>query len=462
MFEVLIWSTIAVVVLGMIYAWDGAHDVFHPMMFIGPMLLFLYGWMPLKLLQANGLEGFFQIDQLIFVQTINLLGTAAFVFGCNTVGLRNVRPQLSRLRLSDSAGRKLISGGLVLGVIGLAAWLTGIRNVGGLRAAFSTAYSGGWDDNGYVRDASMLMFCAFTVILTVTLKNRVRPVYLLYLAIFLTPWVIQAIFTARRGPTFLICTLAGMGPFLIRNRRPPLVATALAGLGVGYLILFLVSNRGTLHLGSDFQFTTDVTSMIEKPDTGNEYIYGTGCVLAAEARHNFYWGKRYAAQILVRPVPKEMWPNKYADFGLPALQEAMGSATTSNAGTGEGFSEVLGWVSAKGSAPGIVSDLWIEFRWLGIPILGIIGRIYATVWRKAVTEGHVWTAQYIIMSALSIYLVMQQMEAVIFRLLILSVPVWLVWRRALRTTNAFVPEIEAYRIVGSGDGSEDFLRVETT
>jgi ABC-type nickel/cobalt efflux system permease component RcnA len=51
------------------------------------------------------------------------------------------------------------------------------------------------------------------------------------------------------------------------------------------------------------------------------------------------------------------------------------------------------------------------------------------------------------MSALSIYLVMQQMEAVIFRLLILSVPIWLVWRNAMRKENAFVPEPEVYQII---------------
>jgi hypothetical protein len=42
---------------------------------------------------------------------------------------------------------------------------------------------------------------------------------------------------------------------------------------------------------------------------------------------------------------------------------------------------------------------------------------------------------------------MQQMEAVIFRLLILSLPVWLVWRSALAKQDAFVPELERYQIV---------------
>jgi hypothetical protein len=450
MFEVLIWLTVAVIILGMLYAWDGAHDVFHPMMFVGAMLLFLYGWMPLRLFQANGLDGFFTLDQVIFVQTIDLLGTTAFVLGCNSVGLRNVRPETSGLPLTDYAATKLMSGALILGTLGLGAWLVSIRNVGGIRAAFSSAYSGGWDDSGYVRDASMLMFCAFSLVLAATLKNRIRPVRLLCLALFLAPWLTQAIFTARRGPMFLICTLCGMGPFLIRNRRPPIVATAVGGFAIGYLILFLVTNRGTLYLGSDFQFNTDVTSMVEKPDTGNEYIYGTGCMLATEARHRFYWGRRYAAQIFVRPVPRSIWPTKYADFGLPELQEDYGTKNSSNVGTAEGFSEVLTWQGAQGSAPGIVADLWLEFHWLAIPMMALIGRSYAIVWRKAVTEGHVWASQYIMMSALSIYLVMQQMEAVIFRLLILSVPVWLVWRNAMRKQTAFVtPKWETYQITTS-------------
>ena len=439
MFELLILATAAVILLGMIWAWDGAHDVFHPMIFIGSMLLFLYGWMPLKLLEKGGLDGFFQEDQLIFVQSLNLLGALAFVLGCMSVHCRGVRPGQARLGLTDAAGRKLINGAFVLGAIGLAAWMVSIVNVGGLIAAFSKPYSGGWDDNGYVRDASMLMFSAFTLILTATLKNRVRPVHFLSLALFLTPWLVQALFTARRGPTFLICTLVGMGWFLNRNRRPPLIATVLGGLAVGYLVLFLVTNRGMLFIGSDFEFTTDVTSIVEKPDTGNEFIYGAGSILSAEAKQKFYWGRRYAAQILVRPIPSSIWENKYADFGLPELMY--------NAGTGEGFSETLGWEGADGSAPGLIADLWIEFRWLAIPVLWIIGRVYAWVWRKAVIEGQVWTSQYIMMSALSIYLVMQTMEAVIFRVLILSIPVWLVWRNTLRSGNAVVDEEEMYVVV---------------
>jgi hypothetical protein len=107
-----------------------------------------------------------------------------------------------------------------------------------------------------------------------------------------------------------------------------------------------------------------------------------------------------------------------------------------NAGTGEGILETLGWEGAEGSAPGLVADLWMEFHWLNLLVLFWQGALYGYVWRKAQLNGGPWVAQYVIMSALSVYLVMQTMEAVIFRLLILSIPLWLSWSLAKRSQTA--------------------------
>jgi hypothetical protein len=196
-------------------------------------------------------------------------------------------------------------------------------------------------------------------------------------------------------------------------------------LALGWLVLFLVTNRGNIYLGSDFDVKTDVSGVVEKPDTGNEYIYGSGTMLAAIRRDHYFWARRYLAQVLVRPIPSAIWPTKYQDFGVPEL--------LNNAGTGEGFADALGWVGAVGSAPGIVADLWVEFWWLSIAAMAVLGWSYAFVWRKAVLAGGPWATQYVIISAISIYLVMQTMEAVIFRTLLLSIPCWLTWRWALRS-----------------------------
>ena len=188
-------------------------------------------------------------------------------------------------------------------------------------------------------------------------------------------------------------------------------------------MLFLVTNRQSIYIGSDQELTTDVGNVVETPDIGNEWIYGAGTILSSQRRDHYYWMRRYLAQVLVRPIPSSVWPTKYEDFGVPELLY--------NAGTGQGFGDTLGWEGAVGAAPGIIADLWIEVWWFAIVLMGLLGYLYGYTWRKAVTRGGPWSSQLVVLSALTIYLVMQTMEAVIFRSLLLSIPCWMIWRWAL-------------------------------
>lgn len=423
MFEFLLWSAVVIAVAGGLYAYAGSKDVFHPLILLSPMLAFLYGWMPLKLSASGGLEGYFQIDQLIFVQSWNVLGVLLFVLGCLSVGCR--LPLSSAPATNHDVGEDaLLIGGAIAGFLGLAAWAISIINVGGLREAFSKSYSGGWDDSGYIRDGTLLMYPGFLLIAMSIFYGRVRIYRLLLMALFIVPWMVQAWFTSRRGPTFMIFVVLAMTWYMNKGTRPPLLLTLGTGALLGMLMLFLVSNRGNIYMGSDNEFTTDVTDIVEKPDTGNEYIYGAGTLLAAEQQLKFFKGMRYLAEIFVRPIPSSVWPNKYEDVGLGEL--------TKNAGTGQGMTETLGWEGADGAAPGFIADLWVEFRWFSMPVLFLLGRIYGGVWRRAQMKGGPWVAQYIIVTSLSVYMVMQTMEAVIFRSLLMSVPVWITWRAAQR------------------------------
>jgi hypothetical protein len=110
------------------------------------------------------------------------------------------------------------------------------------------------------------------------------------------------------------------------------------------------------------------------------------------------------------------------------------------------------------SAP-IIADLWLEFRWFAIPALWCIGRYYGFVWRKTYSHGGPWVAQYIVMAALSIYLVMQTMEAVIFRFLLMSVPIWTTWYAAQRVQFAAQQSwVPVYESIGTRITSRDFAR----
>jgi hypothetical protein len=426
-FAVLLAATLVVLLVGMLIAFEGSRDVFHPLVFIGPMMIFLYVWMPYKLLRSGDVFTFFDSDQLIQVQARNLLAVTVFTFACLMAGVRIAKPAVEVVPSSEKTAWRMAIGAILTGGLGLAAWLILIIESGGPVQAFSQAYSGGWDDSGYIRDGSILLLAGILLILGAIAMNGWRLLYRVVLATFTLPWLMQALLTSRRGPTFELVVVLGMGWFLHRAKRPPVVATCLAGLMLGWLVLFLVTNRGQIYIGSDMNFTTDVTEIAETANTGNEFVYGSGALLSAMRQESHFWGKRYLAQILVRPIPSAIWPTKYEDFGVPELLQ--------NAGTGDGIGEMMGWEGAPGSAPGIVSDLWIEFSWLAVPVMAIIGWCYARCWQNAVRKGRQWVAQYAVLSALSIYLVMQTMEAVIFRFFLLSIPIWAVWKWATYSKN---------------------------
>ena len=425
LFEILLVAAAVIAIGGAVIALDGSHDVFHPLLFIGPMLAFLYSWMPWKLYSAGGLAQYLDGDQLVSVQRLFVLGVFAFVAACLAAGVRVTRRVKERqvAPRSPFVARRLLIGGASAGSLGLLCWGITIVNVGGFVNAYSSSYSGGWDDSGYVRDGSLLLLTGILLAVSALSMGAPRGWSLAVISLYGAPWLSQALLMARRGPTFAFVLVVLMGWYFNRSKRPPILAVALLGGCLGWLVLFLVTNRSSIYLGSSFD-VTDVSNIVEKPDTGNEYIYGSGTVLSAERRDHYFWMRRYLAQVMVRPIPSAIWPTKYEDFGVPELLH--------NAGTGEGIGDALGWVGASGSAPGIVADLWVELWWFAVPAMAILGYTYGWVWRRAVLRGGPWTSQYVILSALSIYLVMQTMEAVIFRSLLLSVPCWLTWRWALK------------------------------
>ena len=67
-----------------------------------------------------------------------------------------------------------------------------------------------------------------------------------------------------------------IGWYINRSKRPPLIAVGLAGACVGWLVLFLVTNRGSIYIGSDQKMTTDVSEVVDTAGTSNEWIYGAG------------------------------------------------------------------------------------------------------------------------------------------------------------------------------------------
>jgi hypothetical protein len=431
MLELLIWATVVVCLLSAALAYHRTRDVFHPALILSGLCLFIYGYMPLSLVRSNELFLFVTEQQAEFGQFLALAGTVVLL----TSSLAGGASPAARIELAAGSRYShtiLRNGAFVMGAVGLGCWLITIRGAGGFTAAFGQAYGSGWSEYGYIRDGVYLLIVALVLLLTPECYRHRTKGWFTAVPCFSIPFVIQGLLGARRGPTFVIVLTLVMSWYLARQKRPHPAVMAAGGLALGATMLFLVTNRGQIHLGSDFEFQGDITAVATTANESNEYIFGTGAIVTANQTGQYFWGRRYLAEIVVRPIPKQIWPTKYEDFGVPELTQNAGVA-------GGGLQAVMGWSEIPGAAAAMIADLWVEFSWLYLPILGLIGYGYGVTWRNAVWRGGPWNSQYVILCILSVYLVTQSGEAVIFRLLILSAPIWYVWRRATQSEGSHHP-----------------------
>lgn len=433
MLTVAVWLTIAIAVAAFFSAYRRYRDPFHPLIFIMPMFIFIYGYMPLKQLWSGELFSWVTPEQAAFTQMLALGVLVAFIFGCEK-GVQAHVPEASPATYDLGSMQK---GAYVLGSIGLLAWVYMLRQSGGFAGAYGRGDGMVWNDIGYVRDSSYLLLVAILLLLSPQAFSPRRIAWWMAIFIFSAPWVAQAALGARRGPTFVLFVGIGVSWYMARNSRPSLGLTVAAGALLGLLLLFLVANRGSIYFGSDQQLSTDKVGEVAKAGAENEYIFGVGSIAASRATNHYFWGKRLLAQFLVRPIPRQIWPNKYADFGVPELEEAGGQADL------EG---VMGWKAVPGAAPAMVADLWAEFSWGAIPFAAVWGWAYGYSWKRASISGAAWITQYVIFLLLSVYLITQDLEAVVFRLIILSVFARWIWRRS---TIVAVPERAVNTVLAS-------------
>jgi oligosaccharide repeat unit polymerase len=419
MYVFLLGATGGVIVLAVSLSYLRTRDSFHPLVFIGPMFLALYVLLPSKLLYEGDLANYLNEDQLIFIQKVTLCGVFSFCLGCMVASWK--KPESTEaIQLSPRLRERMFIGAVILGTLGVLGYVIGIANVGGFWQAYGQAYGGGVSDSGYIRELWSVCIPAIVLILIGGTGQKLSPVKWITILVFALPFVLQGSLGARRGPTFLIVISIGVGWYMMRNRRPAILTVLTVGIGVGLLLLLLATNRSSMFLGSDWNLETSPLEYT-KAGTGNEYIYGAGTIIHFSTTGEFYWGRRYLVILFVRPIPKQLWPHKYSDVRIPQIEENLGSGV-------EELSDTLGWVGALGAAGGLVSDMWIEFWWLSMAVLFLIGWCYGYCWRLSCIKGRFAAVIYVLMTSLTVFLVTQTLEAMLVRFLFMIVPAWLIWQ----------------------------------
>ena len=227
----------------------------------------------------------------------------------------------------------------------------------------------------------------------------------------------------------ILATLLG-APYVIWRRRISLPKMLAGLMVVSFVVLFIYSQRSHLYLGQHFKIdlgaiTTKVTGEQEPILTGDDFIYPVGLILTANDADRYGWGRRYLVQVIIRPIPRQIWRTKFEDVGhvwLIKSRHLMGY-------TSDEWQAATGWVPVKGAALGFAADLFMEFSWGCFLFAFLFGRFYGRLWLKARMSGGIWTLLYLEAMILSVYVPTQSVFAMMHQFLIMALPTVLLWQK---------------------------------
>lgn len=443
--ELLLLMTALVVLACMGIAYARARDPLHPLMYLGPMLLYVYVVRPGLLLSGSEWEAFLTDTHVQFAALLFLLGVGALCVGV-LAGAGGVRGRV-QFTVTPAMRPRLVRLGGMLGFLSLASYCFCIYQGGGFLKVYSRSKAFLSSGSGWIDELVNLSVPALGLMVLAWGGERRYRHYLAWGLCYASPLLIHGLLGARRGPTFTILATL-LVAWVVRSRRGVSLWKVTTRFGlICVLVMFLVSQRKQIYLGSDLdidlgEFWNRVAPSEINTSDDTVFLYGFVNGVAHEGRH--YWGARYAATYLVRPIPKQLWPTKYTDLGLGWMVDQSEIAGISD----ESWIETLGWVPTKGSAPGCVGDLFLEFSWLGVLGCFAFGGFYGWLWKRAVLRRGLWTLLFLQAAALSIYVPTQSVSAVLHRFLFMSVPISLVWTSYIQASPGRRQAVP--RAMGSG------------
>lgn len=440
-----ILTTIAVLI-AMAKAFAKSRDALHPAMYLGPMFIYANGYHLMSLESSGWLESLFDPSQVAQASTIMLLGIAFFFKGTLAHSVANSeRKQVDTLAIlpAQSKERAQLLGAL-LALISTSAFIYIVLSNGGVLATYGQVKGGGIAESGYISELPLLCIPAVGLLAMAWAGRGLTFLRASALIAACVCYLMHGILGARRGPTFMVMMSLLVAMHVVSRRRARVsVVIAATGL-IGAVTMLLVTNRDRIYIGTDWVATAPILSPVYRgvngTGTGDDWAYCAGVILNSDYHNRHFWGLRYLTQVCIQPIPRQLWPDKYADvgFGWLADQSAMEGMTDNE------WLSAVGWIPARGAAAGLVSDLFLEFSYLGIFLCYGFGWAYGFLWKRSVTSGGVWKPLYLFAAILSIYIPTQNFNAWAYRFLIMSVPTVLVWRFYLCPSGytTSVPQLE--------------------
>lgn len=415
-------------IVGTVFAYQVSRDVLHPAMFLGP--LFLYGVVIDPWLVRSSVSEFLPNQEDVqFVLELHLAAVAALMLGLLArppVAFRRARRRAKSRGTFGPAN--LVQVAWAVTAWALVSYAIGIANAGGLVAAYSQSKGGGYSSSGYLSESMNLGLVGAAMVTLARYRRGFTAGTLAVFALGLLPNLLQGTLGGRRGPLFMSLSAVVVGWLLTRVRTPRLWKIWPAMGTIALAVAFVASQRQFLYLGSQqsVDWQAFVSSIGQQDlDQGNNFIYGSGFVTAVRRTGEYTWGRELAVNLVVRPIPRQLWPTKYEDAGatwVTSNYPGLGHLTQGD------WLSTVGWLPLPGSSAISVSDLYGEFGWGAVAVFYVIGRGFAFVYWRRRTRSGIWQLLHLEALVLTVYLATQSFSAFYHRFLILAVPTVIVWR----------------------------------
>lgn len=409
-----------VIAVGALRAYSQSKDALHPAVVMASPFAYFYSLWPMLLNREGGLTRYLAAERIEQISLLFLLAIAALYAGLNhrarltttTASLRsldNIAAFLPR-----AARRKIYLAAVVMGLIALLAYGSMIQfSVDAFINLYSTNKGGGYAESGYVGEAVNLSLPAILLIaVAVRARGRLTATDVGLVLIIAMPQLLHGTFGGRRGPIFIILATL-MFAWFVATRRTPRLPHIVAGIAIiGVIMLAVQENRRTVYIGSGETFELNRALDAIAPsevEIGNEYLNASFYVATSDFHGDYYWGYRYFVTFFIRPIPVQFWPTKYEDMNATWLEEFGTNSSNPR------IYEATGFAVPSGVSTGSIADGFAEFGWGVVIMFYLLGRLYASVWRRHRTSGGYWTVLMFLMIGLSVYLPSQSFSAWLVR-----------------------------------------------
>lgn len=430
MMAALLAGTCVVVLISMAIAYARSRDPLHPLMFVGPMMLYVYVARPARLYANGQLEEWIpEADHLIFAQSLFGAGIALFclgaLWGSRGRQLRNVGSL--KFDVPERVRQRMFRLGCVFGTVSIAAYSFAVMRSGGFVEVYSRSKARISAGSGWINELVNLSIPAVAFLVLSWQGQRRHRGQLLLALVSASPLLLHGLLGARRGPTFMILSALLVSWYLASRKRVSVFKVMTRFGLIAVLAMFLVSHRQDIHLGSELEF--DLAKLLENiapstVDESDDTVFHYGFVNGIREWDQYLWGVRYFATYVVRPIPRQIWPTKYDDLGLGWMVRQSDFAGL----TEDQWKEALGWTPVRGSAAGFTADLFFEFSYFGLIGCLALGWFFGAMWRRAHIHRGLAVLLYIQVAALSVYVPTQSVSAVFHRFLFMLLFTGLLWR----------------------------------